>query len=83
MGNASRTELRCLMGRLPGDSLEASLFQVSLRLRASLAPPAAPLGKLQPLAPTVETKFDLQRRSLSGLGSLHGFSGFLGGHGVN
>ena len=33
--------------------------------------------------PWIETKFDLQRPFLSGLGSLHGFSGFLGGHGVN
>ena len=70
------------MGRLPGDSPEASLFQVPLRLRASLAPPAAPLGKLQPLTATVETKFDLQRPFLSGLGSICDFSGFLGGHGV-
>ena len=31
MGNAFRTELRCLMGRLPGDSSEASLFELWLR----------------------------------------------------
>ena len=29
MGNAFRTKLRCLMGRLPGDSSEASLFELS------------------------------------------------------
>ena len=45
-------------------------------------PLAAPLRKLQPLTPSVETKFDLQRPFLSGLGSIRGFLGFLGGHGV-
>ena len=44
--------------------------------------PAAPFGKLQPLAPTVETKFDLQRPFLSGLGSIRDFLCFSGGHGV-
>ena len=68
MGNASRTELCCLMGRIPGDSPEASFFRVWLRLLASLALPAALLGKLRPSTPTVETKFDLQRHFLSGLG---------------
>ena len=51
-------------------------------LAASLVPPAAPRGKLQPLTPSVETKFDLQRPFLSGLGSIRDFLGFSGGHGV-
>ena len=51
-------------------------------LAASPVLPAAALGKLQPLTPSVETKFDLQRPFLSGLGSIRDFSCFSGGRGV-
>ena len=70
------------MGRLPSESPEASLFEVWLRLRASAAPPEAHFGALQRTKAPVETKFDLQRPFLSGLGSIRDFLGFLGGHGV-
>ena len=66
------------MGRLPGGSPATSLFELWL----SLLPLAAPLRKLQPLTPSVETKFDLRRPFLSGLGSIRDFLGSLGGHGV-
>ena len=70
------------MGRLSGDSPVAPLFEVWLRLRASRAPSGAQIAALQCTKSPVETKFDIQRLFLSGLGSLHGFSGFLGGRGV-
>ena len=65
------------MGRL-----EAPLFEVWLRLRASRAPSGAQIAALQRAKSPVETKFDLQKPFLSGLGSTCGFFGFLGGHGV-
>ena len=75
MGNASRPELCCLMGRLSGDSPEAPLLEVWLPLRASQAPSGVQIATLQRAKSPVEAKFDLQRPFLSGLGSLHGFSG--------
>ena len=48
------------------------------------APPMASglRGRVLRTTPSVETKFDLQRPCLSGLGSIRDFLGFLGGHGV-
>ena len=63
MGNASRTELCCLMGRLSGGSPVAPLFEVWPRLRASQAPSGAQIAALQRTKSPVETKFDLQRLS--------------------
>ena len=66
------------MARLPGERPEASPFGVWLRFAAPLE---AHFGALQRTKSPVETKFDLQRPFLSGLGSIRDFLGFLGGHG--
>jgi len=81
MGNASRTELCCLMGRLPGSSLEAPLFEVWLRLRASRAPSGAQIAALQRTKSPVETKFDLQRLSCQVWVLSMAFPAFGGGAG--
>ena len=66
-----------------GARLGELLWAVPGRFRPSPGPLGAQIAALPRTKSTVETKFDLTLPFRQALGSLHGFFGFLGGHGVS